>query len=57
MAIMVDTLDRLNEAMSLYDTLGFRRVKPYYSNPLPGVVDMELALNEETISRHQTDGK
>ena len=40
----LDTLDRLTKAMSLYETLGFRRTAPYYENPLQGVVYWELAL-------------
>ena len=44
----LDTLDRLTEAMRLYETLGFRRREPYYQNPLPGVVYWELELNKES---------
>jgi len=40
----LDTLDRLTEAMHLYETLGFYRTLPYYDNPLPGVVYWELLL-------------
>jgi ribosomal protein S18 acetylase RimI-like enzyme len=40
----LDTLDRLTEAMDLYETLGFRRTAPYYENPLQGVVYWELSL-------------
>ena len=43
----LDTLDKLNEAMRLYEKLGFRRTKPYYQNPLPGVVFWELNLDKE----------
>ena len=43
----LDTLDRLTEAMHLYETLGFRRTEPYYENPLPGVVYWELELRKE----------
>jgi ribosomal protein S18 acetylase RimI-like enzyme len=46
----LDTLDRLTEAMRLYETLGFRRTAPYYSNPLPGVVYMELELTNDRRS-------
>ena len=46
-AIMrLDTLDTLERAMQLYETLGFRRCAPYYANPLPGVVYWERALSK-----------
>lgn len=43
----LDPLDRLTEAMRLYETLGFRRTESYYDNPLPGVVYWELDLIKE----------
>lgn len=42
----LDTLDRLTEAMRLYESLGFRRIAPYYENPLQGVVYWELNLTK-----------
>ncbi len=43
----LDTLDKLTNAMHLYETLGFRKTAPYYENPLFGVVYWELELQEE----------
>ncbi len=43
-SMRLDTLDRLTAAMRLYESLGFRRIDPYYDNPLPGVVYWELDL-------------
>ncbi len=40
----LDTLDRLAEAISLYQSLGFRKRDSYYNNPLPGVVYWEKEL-------------
>jgi putative acetyltransferase len=43
----LDTLDRLTEAMSLYESLSFKRIDAYYDNPLPGVVYWELELKKK----------
>jgi putative acetyltransferase len=42
----LDTLDRLKEAIKLYESLGFKRRAPYYHNPLAGVVYWELDFNK-----------
>lgn len=47
----LDTLARLTKAVQLYKTLGFRTTAPYYSNPLPGVVYLELNLSGPTGDR------
>jgi len=43
-SIRLDTLKNLKEAMGLYESLGFKRVDPYYENPLPDVIYWELQL-------------
>lgn len=42
--IRLDTLKSLNEAMTLYQSLGFYKIKPYYENPLPDVIYWEKKL-------------
>ena len=42
--MLLDTLDRLKAAMMIYESLGFVRTKPYYQNPLTGVVYWKLDL-------------
>jgi ribosomal protein S18 acetylase RimI-like enzyme len=42
--IRLDTLARLKEAGRLYQSLGFKQISPYYSNPLDDVVYWELDL-------------
>jgi putative acetyltransferase len=42
--MVLDTLDRLEAAINLYKSLGFVRTRPYYDNPLSGVVYWKLDL-------------
>ncbi len=42
--MVIDTLDRLTEAMALYESKGFKRIEAYYDNPLAGVVYLKKEL-------------
>ena len=40
----LDTLPVMDKAHALYRSFGFRPIDPYYPNPVPGTVFMELDL-------------
>jgi len=43
--MQLDTLsEQMGNAIALYRALGFREIAPYYKNPVPGALFMELTL-------------
>jgi ribosomal protein S18 acetylase RimI-like enzyme len=40
----LDTVPSMKEAIRLYESLGFRPIEPYRSNPIPGAAFMEIDL-------------
>jgi GNAT superfamily N-acetyltransferase len=42
--MVLDTLDKLKPALALYTRLGFEQCEPYYPNPLPGAIYLQLDL-------------
>jgi ribosomal protein S18 acetylase RimI-like enzyme len=51
-AMRLDTLAQLAEAVQLYQRLGFRKIEPYYDNPLPGVSYWELDFKARKENQH-----
>lgn len=45
-SMLLDTLDEMESARGLYESLGFVEVPPYYFNPIPGAHYLKVDLNE-----------
>lgn len=43
--MVLDTLDHMQDALRLYDRLGFQPITAYYHNPIPGAVYLGLDLD------------
>ena len=48
--MVLDTLPKLQAAISLYKTYGFTERDAYYHNPLEGVIYLEKKLELSTVS-------
>lgn len=42
--MLLDTLDDMEAARNLYETLGFEEIPPYYFNPIPGAHYLKVDL-------------
>ncbi len=43
-SMLLDTLDEMEAARGLYNSLGFEEVPPFYFNPLPGAHYLKVDL-------------
>ena len=44
-SMLLDTLDDMEAARSLYESLGFHEIPPYYYNPIPGAHYLKVDLD------------
>jgi ribosomal protein S18 acetylase RimI-like enzyme len=52
--MVLDTLEDMIAAQTLYRSFGFRPIKPYYFNPIRGASYMELDLGTAEFTAHRT---
>jgi len=45
-SILLDTLDTMKPAISLYTSIGFKEIESYYDNPIEGAKYFELDLSK-----------
>ena len=49
-AIRLDTLPgKMDQAIAMYRSFGFKNIEPYYNNPVPDAAFMELLLDQERV--------
>jgi putative acetyltransferase len=44
--MLLDTLDDMEAARGLYESIGFHEIPPYYFNPIPGAHYLKVELDE-----------
>lgn len=54
--LVLDTLERLTAAVSLYRDLGFRDIPPYASHPIPGTICLGLDLGAPAQASDASNG-
>lgn len=48
LSVRLDTLPgKMDQAIAMYRSLGFKNIEPYYNNPVEGAAFMELLLDQE----------
>jgi ribosomal protein S18 acetylase RimI-like enzyme len=54
-SVLLDTLDDMEAARSLYEDLGFHEIPPYYHNPIPGAhylkCDLDVVVTPRALAR------
>ena len=53
-SVLLDTLDDMEAARSLYEDLGFHEIPPYYHNPIPGAHYLKADLDAAPRERRRS---